>query len=71
MSTDQDADVRSCVDVLDRYVNELRLYMKRFPWPAGGDTSSTNPADPVKEAEEDEWERLQTEVTSPHTTVHP
>uniref|UniRef100_A0A3Q3M7Z9 SPG11 vesicle trafficking associated, spatacsin n=1 Tax=Mastacembelus armatus TaxID=205130 RepID=A0A3Q3M7Z9_9TELE len=35
-----EAGVRCCVAVLDRYVTELRSYMKRFPWPAGGDTSS-------------------------------
>ncbi|XP_076588606.1 spatacsin isoform X2 [Chaetodon auriga] len=58
----EDADVRSCVDVLDRYVTELRSYMKRFPWPAGGDTSSTSPADPAQEdAQGDEWEQLLTE----------
>uniref|UniRef100_A0A7N8X5X2 SPG11 vesicle trafficking associated, spatacsin n=1 Tax=Mastacembelus armatus TaxID=205130 RepID=A0A7N8X5X2_9TELE len=34
-----EAGVRCCVAVLDRYVTELRSYMKRFPWPAGGDTS--------------------------------
>ncbi|XP_041795524.1 spatacsin isoform X2 [Chelmon rostratus] len=58
----EDADVRSCVDVLDRYVTELRSYMKRYPWPAGGDTSSTSSADPAQEeAQGDEWEQLQTE----------
>ncbi|KAM7003157.1 spatacsin isoform 2-T2 [Tautogolabrus adspersus] len=59
---DEDAGVQSCVDVLDRYVTELRGYMKRFPWPAGGDTSSTNSADPAQEeAQRDEWELLPTE----------
>ncbi|XP_073327338.1 spatacsin [Pagrus major] len=58
----EDADVRSCVDVLDRYVTDLRSYMKRFPWPAGGDTSSTSSADPAQEeAQRDEWEQLQAE----------
>nr|XP_046249674.1 spatacsin isoform X2 [Scatophagus argus] len=56
----EDADVHSCVDVLDRYVTELRSYMKRFPWPAGGDTSSTMCA-AQEEAQADEWEHLQTE----------
>ncbi|TDH09875.1 hypothetical protein EPR50_G00092640 [Perca flavescens] len=55
----EDAGVRSCVDVLDRYVTELRSYMKRFPWPAGGDTSSTHPADgATEEARRDEWDQL-------------
>ncbi|XP_078112486.1 spatacsin isoform X1 [Sander vitreus] len=58
----EDAGVRSCVDVLDRYVTELRSYMKRFPWPAGGDASSTDPADGApEEAQRDEWEQLPTE----------
>ncbi|XP_067446801.1 spatacsin isoform X2 [Thunnus thynnus] len=58
----EDADVQSCVDVLDRYVTELRRYMKKFPWPAGGDTSSTDSTAPAEEeAQEDEWELLSTE----------
>uniref|UniRef100_A0A8C9YSA6 SPG11 vesicle trafficking associated, spatacsin n=1 Tax=Sander lucioperca TaxID=283035 RepID=A0A8C9YSA6_SANLU len=61
-SAGEDAGVRSCVDVLDRYVTELRSYMKRFPWPAGGDTSRTHPADgAAEEAQRDEWEQLPTE----------
>ena len=62
--------MRSCVDVLDRYVTDLRSYMKRFPWPAGGDTSSTGSADPAQEeAQGDEWEQLQAEVTCPDRTL--
>ncbi|XP_038561946.1 spatacsin-like [Micropterus salmoides] len=58
----EDSGVRICVDVLDRYVTELRSYMKRYPWPAGGDTSSTNSADSAEEAaQRDEWEQLPTE----------
>lgn len=64
MSADEDPGVQSCVDVLDQYVTELRSYMKKFPWPAGGDTSSTNSAVPgQKEVLRDEWEQLPTEVT--------
>lgn len=70
MSADEDAGVRSCVDVLDRYVTELRSYMKRFPWPAGGDASNTCSADPAQEeAQRDEWEQLLTEVTFPHNIL--
>lgn len=44
--------------------------MKRFPWPAGGDTSSTSSADPAQEeAQGDEWEQLQAEVTCPDRTL--
>ncbi|XP_056243814.1 spatacsin isoform X2 [Seriola aureovittata] len=58
----EDAGVQSCVDVLDQYITELRSYMKRFPWPAGGDTSSIDSAAPAQEeVQEDEWEQLPTE----------
>ncbi|GAA6229551.1 spatacsin-like [Lates japonicus] len=58
----EDAGVRSCVDVLDRYITELRSFMKRFPWPVGSDASSTDSAAPAhEEAQEDEWEQLPTE----------
>jgi len=62
--------VRGCVDALDLYVTELRSYMKKFPWPAGGD--ATDSADRIQkekeeeeeeEAQRDEWEQLPTEVT--------
>uniref|UniRef100_A0AAQ5Z462 Spatacsin C-terminal domain-containing protein n=1 Tax=Amphiprion ocellaris TaxID=80972 RepID=A0AAQ5Z462_AMPOC len=50
VSADEDSDVQSCVDILDQYVTELRSYMKRFPWSAGGDmfSSSTTPAQEEK-----------------------
>lgn len=35
--------------------------MKKTPWPAGGDTSSS--VDAAEESEQDEWACLQTEVT--------
>ncbi|XP_071316860.1 spatacsin isoform X2 [Trachinotus anak] len=58
----EDAGARRCLDILDRYVTELRSYMKRFPWPAGGDTSNTDPAAPAEEeVQEDEWEQQPTE----------
>lgn len=64
---DEDADVRSCVDVLDRYLVELRRYMAKFPWPAGGDTPSSGLERAQEEdAHEDEWEQLQTEVAALH-----
>lgn len=57
--------MRSCVDVLDRYLVELRRYMVKFPWPAGGDASSSSLARAQEEdAREDEWEQLQTEVAA-------
>lgn len=52
----EDAGVRCCVEVLDRYLTELRSYMKKYPWPAGGDTSSHDFAAPM-----DEWEQLPAE----------
>uniref|UniRef100_A0A8D2ZD33 SPG11 vesicle trafficking associated, spatacsin n=1 Tax=Scophthalmus maximus TaxID=52904 RepID=A0A8D2ZD33_SCOMX len=58
--SDEDGGVRSCVGVLDRYVTELRSYMKRFPWPAGGDTTDSA-AQTQREEPGDEWEELPTE----------
>ncbi|KAG8012997.1 Spatacsin [Nibea albiflora] len=70
LSDHEDAGVQSCVDVLDRYVTELRRYMKRFPWPVGGDTSSTSSADPAQvEEEEEEWKQLQTEEVVRHSIL--
>lgn len=60
---DEDADVQSCVDVLDRYLAELRRYMVKFPWPAGGDTFGLERVQ-EEDADEDEWEQLQTEVAA-------
>lgn len=53
--------MRSCVTILDRYVTELRSYMKKFPWPAGGDTSSSVETD-AEEGQQDEWACLPMEV---------
>ncbi|XP_069570605.1 spatacsin [Brachyistius frenatus] len=55
----EDLAVRSCTDILDRYVTELRSYMKRFPWSAAADTN--NAAAAQEEAQQDEWEQLSTE----------
>ncbi|KAF0040785.1 hypothetical protein F2P81_006683 [Scophthalmus maximus] len=60
LTDDEDGGVRSCVGVLDRYVTELRSYMKRFPWPAGGDTTDSA-AQTQREEPGDEWEELPTE----------
>lgn len=58
----QDSGVQNCINVLDQYVTELRSYMKRFPWSAGPDTSTTKAAAPAEEeAQQDEWEQLSTE----------
>uniref|UniRef100_A0A8C2Z1E5 SPG11 vesicle trafficking associated, spatacsin n=1 Tax=Cyclopterus lumpus TaxID=8103 RepID=A0A8C2Z1E5_CYCLU len=63
----EDEGVRDCVDALDRYVTELRSYMKKFPWTAGGDAtdSADRTQEEEKEGEEeekrDEWEQLPTE----------
>uniref|UniRef100_A0A1A8HQQ7 Spastic paraplegia 11 n=3 Tax=Nothobranchius kuhntae TaxID=321403 RepID=A0A1A8HQQ7_NOTKU len=49
-------DVQKCVEVLDRYITELRSYMKKFPWT--GPVSSTQRRE---EEERDPWEELPTE----------
>ncbi|KAM4733870.1 spatacsin [Anableps anableps] len=53
------SDVQSSITVLDKYVTELRSYMKKFPWASGGITSNTSA--PLQEAKVDEWEQLSTE----------
>ncbi|KAM8860537.1 spatacsin [Synchiropus picturatus] len=56
----EDVSVKSCVEVLDRYVTELRKYMKKYPWPRGDDISRMNSqSDQIRE--QDEWEFLSTE----------
>uniref|UniRef100_A0AAQ4R0Y5 SPG11 vesicle trafficking associated, spatacsin n=1 Tax=Gasterosteus aculeatus aculeatus TaxID=481459 RepID=A0AAQ4R0Y5_GASAC len=56
----EDEGVAGCVEALDRYVTELRGYMKKFPWPAAADASS--PADRAQGgALWDEWAELPTE----------
>ncbi|KAL4003977.1 malate synthase [Sarotherodon galilaeus] len=58
----EDSGVQSCINVLDRYVAELRSYMKRFPWAAGPDVSATRAAAPAEEeVQRDEWEQLSAE----------
>ncbi|XP_054633322.1 spatacsin [Dunckerocampus dactyliophorus] len=50
----EDENVRSCVDVLNKYLAELRTFMKKYPWLVGGDPHKDDaPAD-----EEDKWELL-------------
>lgn len=71
LSADADEGVQSSVDILDRYLTELRSYMKRFPWPAGAGAQNTNSVETAVETWEDEWEHLQTEVTQlKHDTNH-
>ncbi|KAM4619363.1 spatacsin isoform 2-T2 [Polymixia lowei] len=59
-----DSSLQGCLDVLDTYITELRTYMRRFPWPTGGDTPNMDPAAPPQEEtqkEEDDWDFLTTE----------
>ncbi|KAK5901569.1 hypothetical protein CesoFtcFv8_006924 [Champsocephalus esox] len=78
LTNTQHEDLSLQVEVLDRYVTELRSYMKRFPWPVGGDTCSTHSAEAAplqeeeeeeREEEEDEWENLQTEEVVRHSIL--
>ncbi|XP_071396298.1 spatacsin [Centroberyx affinis] len=52
----EDSGLQSCVELLDRYVTELRSYMKRFPWPAGGAAGGG-----AEEVQGEEWDHLSTE----------
>uniref|UniRef100_A0A3B5L2L6 Spatacsin C-terminal domain-containing protein n=1 Tax=Xiphophorus couchianus TaxID=32473 RepID=A0A3B5L2L6_9TELE len=53
------SDVQSNVEVLGKYVTELRGYMKRFPWASGDSTSDTSA--PLQGAKTDDWEQLSME----------
>ncbi|XP_014827914.1 PREDICTED: spatacsin isoform X1 [Poecilia mexicana] len=55
----EQSDVQSNVEVLGKYVTELRGYMKRFPWASGDSTSDASA--PLQGAKSDEWEQLSTE----------
>lgn len=56
--------MKSCMDILDQYITELRSYMKKYPWSTGGDMSGIGATAPAQEeAKGDEWEQLSTEVT--------
>uniref|UniRef100_A0A3Q3AA47 SPG11 vesicle trafficking associated, spatacsin n=1 Tax=Kryptolebias marmoratus TaxID=37003 RepID=A0A3Q3AA47_KRYMA len=59
-----DPDVQSCMNILDRYVTELRSYMKRFPW-----SCSTAPPLPQEETESKEWQQLSTEEVVCHAIL--
>uniref|UniRef100_A0A8C8JD16 Spatacsin C-terminal domain-containing protein n=1 Tax=Oncorhynchus tshawytscha TaxID=74940 RepID=A0A8C8JD16_ONCTS len=58
-----DENLQECVEILDSYVSDLRTFMKRFPWPTGGDTSTLVPSPiPVtEEVENDYWSSLSSE----------
>lgn len=53
------ADVRSCVEVLDGYLTQLRCFMKRFPWSVKSD-SSTGSGESRSEDQGDQWDQLST-----------
>ncbi|PWA19897.1 hypothetical protein CCH79_00016604, partial [Gambusia affinis] len=55
----EQSDVQSHVEVLGKYVTELRGYMKRFPWASGNSTSDTSA--PLHGAKSDDWEQLSAE----------
>lgn len=53
------ADVRSCVDVLDGYLTQLRCFMKRFPWSGKSDEPSTGSGGSrSEEGTGDDWDQL-------------
>ncbi|XP_061578291.1 spatacsin isoform X2 [Cololabis saira] len=51
---DEHPDVHTCVSVLERYVTDLRSYMKNFPWCPAGHSS---PAGAGK-VQDDDWQQL-------------
>ncbi|KAM6937910.1 LOW QUALITY PROTEIN: spatacsin [Xenentodon cancila] len=58
----EDPDVHSCVNVLDRYIAELRSYMKNFPWsPASSPSSSAGARQGQEDSHQDDWQQLSPE----------
>ncbi|KAJ8417174.1 hypothetical protein AAFF_G00284010 [Aldrovandia affinis] len=62
---DLDISLQECVDILDRYISDLRAFMKRFPW---GRTTMTDAPPPVPAATrgtdispDEDWRSLSTE----------
>ena len=60
-----DADSERCVEILDAYITELRVYMKKFPWTTGVDAPPTNTT-ATPQQQDEEWDLLSTEVRSVH-----
>lgn len=52
------ADVRSCVEVLDGYLTQLRCFMKRFPWSVKSDSSTGSGSSRSDEGTGDQWDQL-------------
>ncbi|XP_061138808.1 spatacsin [Syngnathus typhle] len=58
----EDEDVRGCVDVLNKYLAELRTFLKKYPWPAeGAKDHNDQPPGEEEEEEVDEWDGLPAE----------
>ncbi len=65
VSVELDVNLQECVQILDGYISDLRRYMKKFPWPDGGDArASVCPNAPASIADTDqEWQSLSDEVS--------
>ncbi|XP_051975530.1 spatacsin [Xyrauchen texanus] len=57
-----DAHLQECVQILDHYISDLRGFMKKFPWPEGGDIQNLiSPVILPNTAAEQEWQSLSDE----------
>uniref|UniRef100_A0A6Q2XE84 Spatacsin C-terminal domain-containing protein n=1 Tax=Esox lucius TaxID=8010 RepID=A0A6Q2XE84_ESOLU len=58
-----DENLRECVAILDRYISDLRTFMKRYPWQTGPDTSTPipSPTPAPEELEYEDWKSLSME----------
>ncbi|KAL0967919.1 hypothetical protein UPYG_G00259670 [Umbra pygmaea] len=58
-----DENLQECVEILDRYISDLRTFMKKYPWPLVGYISSPvpSPAPAPEKVEHEDWSSLSTE----------
>lgn len=66
-----DVNLQECVQILDGYISDLRRYMKKFPWPDGGDArASVSLNAPASIAVTDqEWQSLSDEEVVQHAIL--
>uniref|UniRef100_A0A8C9VN21 SPG11 vesicle trafficking associated, spatacsin n=1 Tax=Scleropages formosus TaxID=113540 RepID=A0A8C9VN21_SCLFO len=59
-----DDNLQQCVSILDRYICELRVFMKRYPWPVGGAVQLDSSIHRTSTGPQHKWHSLSTEVLS-------
>ncbi|XP_018621261.2 spatacsin isoform X1 [Scleropages formosus] len=56
-----DDNLQQCVSILDRYICELRVFMKRYPWPVGGAVQLDSSIHRTSTGPQHKWHSLSTE----------